>query len=89
VRHIYELEGAFADELALLQPTAGYMRLVKTGIEPVSVDYREKVAHGEETRPAGWSAEIVPGLCPNGRLPSTNTVTYGETPRETSPELFR
>jgi Recombinase zinc beta ribbon domain len=24
-----ELEGAFADELALLQPTAGYMRLVK------------------------------------------------------------
>ena len=27
-----ELEGAFADELALLQPTAGYMRLVKDRI---------------------------------------------------------
>ena len=26
------LEGAFADELALLQPTAGYMRLVKDRI---------------------------------------------------------
>ena len=27
-----ELEGAFADELALLQPTAGYLRLVKDRI---------------------------------------------------------
>ena len=27
-----ELEGAFADELALLQPTTGYMRLVKDRI---------------------------------------------------------
>jgi hypothetical protein len=27
-----ELEGAFADELALLEPTVGYMRLVKDRI---------------------------------------------------------
>src|SRR4030095_1018998 len=28
--------------------------------------------------------KLCPGLCPNGCLPSTNTVTYGETRRETS-----
>ena len=28
--------------------------------------------------------ELCPRLCPNGCLPSTNTVTYGATPREMS-----
>lgn len=30
-----KLEGLFVDELALLQPTAGYMRLVKDGRRPL------------------------------------------------------
>jgi hypothetical protein len=32
-------------------------------------------------------AELCPRLCPNGCLRSTNTVTYGETPRDNFPVL--
>ena len=55
-----------------------------TGIEPVSVDYPRKVAH---RRGSDWQIgrrKLCPRLCPNGCLPSTNTVTYGETSRKTS-----
>jgi hypothetical protein len=35
-----------------------------TGIEPVSVDYRERSLTVEEIRPAGWSPKIVPQIVP-------------------------
>ena len=47
-----ELEGAFADELALLQPTAGYMRLVKDRIlhvwEQRRAEAKERTAEQEK-----------------------------------------
>jgi hypothetical protein len=47
-----ELEGAFADELALLQPTAGYMRLVKDRIlhvgEQRRVEAKDRTAEQEK-----------------------------------------
>jgi hypothetical protein len=33
--------------------------------------------------------KLCPRLCPNACLPSTSTVTYGQTPRDISPELSR
>ena len=54
-----------------------------TGIEPVSVDHPRKVAHC--MRKLDWQIgrrKLCPRLCPNGCLPSTNTVTYGETPTD-------
>ena len=36
----------------------------------------------DETRLADRSSELCPRLCPNGCLRSTNTVTYGQTPRD-------
>jgi hypothetical protein len=36
-----------------------------------------------------WSLELCPRLCHNERLPSTNTVTYEETPRDILLELSR
>jgi len=46
-----ELEGAFADELALLQPTAGYMRLVKDRVlyvwQQLTSEIRERAAERE------------------------------------------
>jgi hypothetical protein len=35
-----------------------------TGIEPVSVDYRERSLTVEEIRLAGWSPKIVPQIVP-------------------------
>jgi site-specific DNA recombinase len=46
-----ELEGAFADELALLQPTAGYMRLVKHRILHVWEQRRAEVPDALSDRP--------------------------------------
>ena len=52
-----------------------------TGIEPVSIT-RERPPTGEETDWQLGPRKLCPRLCPNGCLPSTNTVTYGETPGE-------
>ena len=55
------------------------------GIKPVSVDYRRNESRRE--RKLDWHIgrrKLCPALCRNGCLPSTNTVTYGETRRETS-----
>jgi hypothetical protein len=41
-------------------------------------------AHRRGTRLSDWSSELCPRLCPDGCLPSTNTITYRETPRDSS-----
>jgi hypothetical protein len=53
-------------------------------IEPVSIDYLRKGRPRQ--RKLDWQIggrKLCPGLCPNGCLPSTNTVTYRETRKET------
>ena len=43
----------------------------------------------EETRLTAWASELCPRLCPNRCLPSTNTITSRETPRDIVPERSR
>src|SRR3989442_15422727 len=50
-----------------------------------AVKNRERSPTRKEIRPADCRRKLCPGLCPNWCLPSTNTVTYGETRRETTP----
>jgi hypothetical protein len=57
------LEGAFADELALLQPTPGYMRLVKDRILYV-------LEHRSDRHTAAGTGNIRE-LCPTSLTPRT------------------
>ena len=53
------------------------------------LDYPRRPPNGEET---DWQVDrrkLCPGLCPNACLPSINTGTYGETPRDIFPGLSR
>ena len=64
------LEGAFADELALLQPTPGYMRLVKDRVlyvweqrraeakDRTAEQERRRQGHPAEARPAGRGVPV-------------------------------
>ena len=70
--------------------SAGKGLWAQTGIEPspqndlLTVDYSRVVASVEETDWQIGLGKLCPRLCPNGCAPSTNTVTYGETPRDIS-----
>ena len=61
----------------------------RRGIEPVlEVEFQRLITSSRTVEKPDWQVgrrKLCPRLCPNGCLPSTNTVTYGETPRETSP----
>ena len=52
------------------------------GIEPVSVDYRERSLTQVKLDSQVGRRKLCPRLCPNGCLRSTSTITYGETPRD-------
>jgi hypothetical protein len=59
-----------------------------TGIEPVSITLERPPTEEE----ANWQIgrrKLCPRLCPNGYLPSTNTVSYGQTRSDKLPELSR
>jgi hypothetical protein len=58
-----------------------------TGIEPVS-DQR-MVAHRGGNPGRLVVGKLCPRLCPNQCLPSTNTVTYGQIPRDMLAGLTR
>ena len=59
-----ELEGAFADEFALLQPTAGYMRLVKDRIlhvwEQRRAEAKDRTAFAERILPRASDLRVQP-----------------------------
>jgi hypothetical protein len=54
-----------------------------------AIDYWRKVAHHRGNPTRRFLGNCAPKLCPNGCLPSTNTVTYGEARRDILPELSR
>ena len=61
-----KLEGLFADELALLQPTPGYMRLLKESV--LQIWKARKAAVSEETRERRARRQSDPGQAgPSGR----------------------
>jgi acetyl esterase/lipase len=64
---------------------ADYPRLITTGTSDLILSNGVRLYW--KLREAGWQIgrrKLCPRLCPNGCLPCTNTVTYGETRRETS-----
>jgi hypothetical protein len=64
------------------QPGAFGRRASRTRDDALrTLDTDEGSPHGE--------SELCPILCPNACLPSTNTISYGETPRDTFRELSR
>ena len=91
------LEGAFVDELALLQPTPGYMRLVKDRILHVWEQRRcgsERADDGAgaprqsdpaEARPARRSVPVLGVDRPHQLQPSTRQAARGTDAREDRP----
>jgi hypothetical protein len=66
----------------------------QTGIEPSTKGRSQRLITGEMSptvEETEWQVgrKLCPRLCPNECLPSTNTITYGETPRNILPELSR
>jgi hypothetical protein len=89
---------------AVTAPAFSYLRPINAGneglvgqmgIEPfpqndlLTVDYSRVVAPALRKPTGRLVSEIVPQILPNKCLPSTNTVTYGETPRDSLPDLSR